>query len=246
MIKMSPGKSFAKHLQLPTPIPEHVTNGFGIPPMVLSLLENAETLSQMKDLIAYSQQNPHLGPAQALTALVQIQQQAAQQHIAAQQQAAQMQAQGLQPNGPMPRTVMPVGPGGPGMPHGPNQQPGGMPMSNSPSVNDIRMGNVLSPHVVGATPSPAQNHMQAPGMVAQHSQHHTSNPSSQTSTTVGSANTSPNQTNKRRRASTTSNVKIEGEDGNGDGGGGAMTTGPAAQKIKQSPRGANKRTKLSS
>jgi hypothetical protein len=39
MIKMSPGKPFAKRLQLPTPVPEPVTNGFGIPPMVLSLLE---------------------------------------------------------------------------------------------------------------------------------------------------------------------------------------------------------------
>jgi hypothetical protein len=211
----------------------------------------------MKDLIAYSQQNPHLGPNQALTALVQQQMQAqhhaqqvaAQQHHHQQQQQQQQQqqhhAQGM-PNGPMPRSVMAGGPGAPGMPHGPGQQLG-IPMTNSPSVGaDIRMGGVQSPHIVGsgATPSPAQNHMQAPGMIAQHSQHQhpTSNPSSQTSTTVGSANTSPHQTNKRRRASTTSNVN--NEVGDGDGGGGI--NGAAVQKVKQSPRvGANKRTKLS-
>jgi hypothetical protein len=138
-------------------------------------------------------------------------------------------------------------PGVPGtaIPHGPGQQPG-MPMVGSPSLNDIRMGGVLSPHVVGgaATPSPAPNHMQAPGMVAQHSQHQhpTSNPSSQTSTTVGSANTSPNQTNKRRRASTT-NVKNESEDVGHSGG--AINGAATTQKIKQSPRVGNKRTKLS-
>jgi len=122
----------------------------------------------------------------------------------------------------------------------------GIPMSNSPSVGgDVRMGGVQSPHIGGggATPSPAQNHMQAPGMIAQHSQHQhpTSNPSSQTSTTVGSANTSPHQTNKRRRASTTSNANVDIGDG-ADGGG---MNGAAAQKVKQSPRVTNKRTKLS-
>ncbi|PWW73800.1 hypothetical protein C7212DRAFT_220757, partial [Tuber magnatum] len=122
--------------------------------------------------------------------------------------------------------------------------PGGVPVGmNSPSADGMRMGVPPSPHMgggggPGTTPSPAQNHIQAPGLVQQHSQqaHPTSNPSSQTSTTVASANTSPN-TNKRRRASTASNVKNEGDDENG-------VNGAQNNKIKQSPRaGGNKRVK---
>ncbi|KAI5786701.1 LIM-domain binding protein-domain-containing protein [Pyronema domesticum] len=283
-IKSSPGSSLGKRPQRsPPPELSPVTSQFGLPPLVLSLLENAETLSQMKDLITFSQQNPHLGPTQALTQLVnnqmmhqqalQQQQSMAQQHQQAQQQQAQAQhlqqqaqaqqqaqqqhaqqqqqqhAQGM-PNGPMARAGMPGGPGVGGMP--PQL---GISMANSPSVTgDIRMGGVQSPHIVGggATPSPAQNHMQAPGMIAQHSQHQhpTSNPSSNTSTTVGSANTSPNQTNKRRRVSTINNVKNDADlDGAGDGigainGGAAAAAAAAQHNKKQSPRGGVKRTKL--
>lgn len=87
-----------------------------------------------------------------------------------------------------------------------------------------------SPHLQGGmqhTPSPAQVHMQAPGMVAQRSQQgNTVNGAS----AAASANTSPNATNKRRRASA---VKVEGDEGGG-----------VQPKVKQSPRvGGNKRIK---
>lgn len=191
------------------------------------------------------------------------------QHAAMQQQAAMQQhqqqqaahanamAQGLQPQQGHPGG--PGGPGGPGMPHGPGQQhqimANGLPigLTRSPSANEIRMGVPPSPHLSGGgvgggggpgtTPSPAQNHIQAPGLVQQHSQqgHPTSNPSSQTSTTVGSANTSPNQTNKRRRASTAGEVKQSDEMGD------VGVNGNANNKVKQSPRvGGNKRLKTNS
>lgn len=174
--------------------------------------------------MSYSHRSPGVPPKECLRQLVQQQAQQIQQSM---EQRQQQQPQ-------MPNGV--IHPGGP--PPGPH--PG---MMHSPSANDMRMGG--SPHVsVGAaTPSPAQNPMQAPGMVQQHSQHQhpTSNPSSQTSTTVGSANTSPNQTNKRRRASTTSNVKPDGEDAGG--GAGDQQPNGISTKVKQSPRG-NKRAKL--
>ena len=79
--------------------------------------------------------------------------------------------------------------------------------------------------------SPAlQNHMVPPtsvGMVAQASQQGT-NTSAGTGSQGTSANTSPNMTNKRRRPS---GVKIEGEDGGGDGG-----VNGVGSKVKASPR----------
>ena len=213
-------------------------------------------MSQMRDLFSFSQSNPALVPRQALQTFVsqhQQQQQHAQQHLAnqhAQQQQQQAHAavmaataQGLQAAQGHPGGHA----GGPGMLQHPGQHqgmPGGVSVGmNSPSADGMRMGVPPSPHMgggggPGTTPSPAQNHIQAPGLVQQHSQqaHPTSNPSSQTSTTVVSANTSPN-TNKRRRASTTSNVKNEGDDENG-------VNGAQNNKIKQSPRvGGNKRVK---
>ena len=213
----------------------------------------------MRDLFNFSQSNPTLAPRQALQTFVsqqQQQQQQQQQHVAqhlANQHAQQQQqahaavmaatAQGLQAPQGHPGSHA----GGPGMLQHPGQHqgmPGGVSVGmNSPSADGMRMGVPPSPHMgggggPGTTPSPAQNHIQAPGLVQQHSQqaHPTSNPSSQTSTTVVSANTSPN-TNKRRRASTASNVKNEGDDENG-------VNGAQNNKIKQSPRvGGGKRVK---
>ncbi|RPB01006.1 hypothetical protein L873DRAFT_1827374 [Choiromyces venosus 120613-1] len=257
IIKSSPGsKSLGKRPSQQGHASENIVNHYGVPDAVFRCLEISETISQMRDLFSFSQSNPTLAPRQALQTFVSQQQQHAQQqqqqhaqHLAnqhAQQQHQQQQAhaavmaatQGLQaPQGH---------PGGPGMPQHPGHQgmPGGVPVGmNSPSADGMRMGVPPSPHMgggggPGTTPSPAHNHIQAPGLVQQHSQqaHPTSNPSSQTSTTVVSANTSPN-TNKRRRASTTSNVKNEGDDENG-------VNGAQNNKIKQSPRvGGNKRVK---
>ena len=75
---------------------------------------------------------------------------------------------------------------------------GQYPMNASPAAAHLTLPG--SPHVVG---SPAQSHMQAPGMQLQKSQQGTNS-------TGPSANTSP-ASNKRRRPST---VKVE-EDGSG-------------------------------
>lgn len=220
-------------------LPESNIGVFGLPPAVMRCLEISETISNMRDLFAFSQGNPHLPPKAALNSLVMQLQQS--QQIQAQNQQMQHAAQVAAANASQAlqnQQGHPNGPNGPGQMHPSphmNLVPGGM--ANSPSVSDARLGIPASPHVGhGQTPSPAQNHLQAPGLAQQHSQqqHPTSNPSSQTSTTVGSANTSPNQTNKRRRPSSSQNVKNE-DDGD---------VGNPNQKVKQSPRGANKRTKV--
>ncbi|KAG0125197.1 LIM-domain binding protein-domain-containing protein [Tuber indicum] len=261
IMKSSPGsKSLGKRPSQQGHTSENIVNNYGVPHAVLQCLEISETMSQMRDLFNYSHLNPALAPRQALQSFVSQQQQqqhAQQQHLAnqhAQQQQQQQQQQQAQAAvmaatapGLQVQQGHPGGHAGPGMLQHPGQHlgvPGGVPVGmNSPSADGMRMGVPPSPHMgggggPGTTPSPAQNHIQAPGLVQQHSQqaHPTSNPSSQTSTTVVSANTSPN-TNKRRRASTASNVKNEGDDENG-------VNGAQNNKIKQSPRvGGNKRVK---
>ncbi|CUS13056.1 unnamed protein product [Tuber aestivum] len=246
IMKSSPGsKSLGKRPSQQGHAPENIVNHYGVPAAVLQCLEISETISQMRDLFSFSQVNPALTPRQVLQTFVtqQQQQHLANQHAQQQQQQQQQQAaviaataQGLQvPQGHA---------GGPGMLQHPGQHQGmqgGVPVGmSSPSADGMRMGVPPSPHMgggggPGTTPSPAQNHIQAPGLVQQHSQqaHPTSNPSSQTITTA--AGTSPN-TNKRRRPSA-SNVKNEGDDENG-------VNGAQNNKIKQSPRvGGNKRVK---
>lgn len=68
------------------------------------------------------------------------------------------------------------------------------------------------------TPSPHQSNMAAPQMMPQHSQQGTNS-------SAASANTSPSMNNKRRR----STVKMEGDEGGGDG-------NPGANRVKPSPR----------
>ena len=109
-----------------------------------------------------------------------------------------------------------------------------------------------SPHLnAGAgsvhTPSPAQGHMQPPGLVGQQGQQ---NNGGVAGVTPGNT-TSPNVTAKRRRQST---IKTEGDEGGDAGGGpgepnGVGTSGPgvggAGAKVKASPRagGTAKRVK---
>ena len=129
--------------------------------------------------------------------------------------------QGATPNG--------MAPGAQGTPRmGSMGQPG---FQSSPSVPNMNLpmqpnGIHSSPHLQGGllpgqmpggmgTPSPAQTHMAAPPMMPQHSQQGTNS-------SAASANTSPQVNNKRRR----STVKMEGDDGGGDG----------SHKIKPSPR----------
>lgn len=156
----------------------------------------------MQTLFQYSLQNPELSPQEALRQLV---------------------AQ-LPPQGHMNPAAQQGGQRTPNI-NGPSN-------FASPGLAHLGLpGAQGSPHLGGPahTPSPAQNPMAGPvAMVAQQSQ-----PGTNTSGSQGtSANTSPNVTNKRRRAST---VKVEGEDGNPVEVNGTGATG--ASKVKASPRG---------
>jgi hypothetical protein len=98
---------------------------------------------------------------------------------------------------------------------------GQFPMGQSPAAGHLNLPDNNS--MTGG--SPALGHMQAPGMALQQSQQGTSS-------SGPSANTSPNVSNKRRRAS----VKAEGEDGAGQSNG-------VQNKVKPSPRIGGKRQK---
>ena len=138
----------------------------------------------------------------------------------------------LPPNG------VPVGNRTPSMQHMqiPNMQGGNQ--FSSPSVSNLSLpmqngipGMNGSPHLANNPglapnmnmpnshrPSPHQSNMAAPPMMPQHSQQGTNS-------SAASANTSPNVNNKRRR----STVKMEGDEGGGDGNQGA-------NRVKPSPR----------
>lgn len=163
----------------------------------------------MQTLFQYSLQHPHLSPPDALHQLVTTFPQ-------------QNQALGINPMPPGQRT--------PGI-NGANQ-------FASPAVGHLGIPGVQgSPHIGGPThtPSPAQNPVAGPvAMAAQQSQQGTNTSGSQGT----SANTSPNVTNKRRRAST---VKTEGDDNSSMDVNGA--TQGNANKVKASPRVGGKRQK---
>jgi hypothetical protein len=112
-----------------------------------------------------------------------------------------------------------------GIPMHPGQRtPGGHFITASPSAAHLSLPDG-SPHL---SQSPALGHMQAPNMALQQSQQGTAS-------SGPSANTSPNTSNKRRRASGV-NIKPEDMEVNG-------TTGVQGQKVKPSPRIGGKRQK---
>ena len=163
----------------------------------------------MTPLIQYSQTHPQIAPAIALQQMV------AEHAIRAQNQMAAMAPGNF--NASMQQMVS--GQRTPGL-NGPNQ-------FASPALQHLSlpMGQG-SPHLGGPvhTPSPAQNHVAGPvAMVHQQSQQGSNLSGSQGTST----NTSPNVTNKRRRAS---QVKLE------DDGGGPEVNGTGANKVKPSPR----------
>lgn len=230
-------------------LPEAPISSFGVTSKLLAYLEVGETIGNMQELMAYSQQNPHLYPSQAISNLVSQlsvqpqpgfpqqqlppnQQQRQQQgnlppnatQLIQQQALQQHQQQQQQQNLP-PGARTPSGLGQPGVP--PNHQ------FMSPAMANLSLPSAIngSPHLMQNThtPSPAQTH----NLIAQHSQQGPS------SSAGASANTSPNVNNKRRR----STVKVEGDDGGGEVNG---TGGGGGPKVKQSPRvGGNKRVKAS-
>jgi hypothetical protein len=228
------------------------------PPARLHLLTSlpriqlAEAFSLMQPLFQFSQKNPHLPPSEALQTLVDnfrnmpastqqfpgggnmpVPNPALMNNMNAMNMNMnmnmnmQMQMQAMQQSQSQNPHLQP----GQNIP--PGQRTPGLNNPNvfaSPASGHLALpGNQNSPHLSGGgaghTPSPAQTHLAGPvAMVAQQSQTGTNASGSQGT----SANTSPNVTNKRRRASA---VKIESEDGgvevNGTGGG---------NKVKASPR----------
>ncbi|KAF9639689.1 hypothetical protein BFW01_g11495 [Lasiodiplodia theobromae] len=249
----NPRMQNAEPTMLFSELPEAPVSTWGVTNPVLQFLEVGETLSNMQELFAHYHANPGNTPSQAMNSLVanlNIQQQnqggmapGNPMQPGQQQQGPQPPQQGgpgqpqinLPPGAPTPnsapgaRTPQNMAGGNPNVqPHPPNQQfmsphianlqqfPGGL----NPAVNG-------SPHLGGQThtPSPAQAHMQAPGLVAQHSQQGTN------SSAAASANTSPNVSNKRRR----STVKTEGDDG---------PDGAPTAKVKPSPRMPNNNKRI--
>ncbi len=144
-------------------------------------------MGQMNPLFQYSHQNSNLRPYAALDQYV--------ANIALNGAASAQNAAG--------QGLLQSGQRTPSM--------GQFPMGQSPSAAHLG----LPENVIGG--SPAQGHMQAPGMALQQSQQGTSS-------SGPSANTSPN-TNKRRRPS----VKTEGDEAPGQANG-------VQPKVKPSPR----------
>lgn len=195
-------------------LPESMVTNNGVPTAVMSFLEVAETMSQMQVLFQYSQQNPHMSPPEALRNLV---------------NNFQSQNTGL---------AFQPGHMNPALQQGQNARPptmNGPSQFASPSMAHLGLpGAQGSPHLAGsAHASPAQAHLAGPmGLMQQ-------GPGGNVNGTQGtSATTSPNISNKRRRAST---VKVEGDDGGGAEGSGAGSSG--ATKVKPSPRIGGKRQK---
>lgn len=169
----------------------------------------------MTPLIQYSQSHPDIRPQDALEKMVS-------EHAHRVSQMAGMAQASV--NAPMAQAMS--GQRTPGL-NGPNQ-------FASPALAHLGLPNTQgSPHMGGPvhTPSPAQNHIAGPvAMVHQQSQQGSNLSGSQ----VTSANTSPNVTNKRRRASA---VKVEDENGS------AEVNGTTGNKVKPSPRLGGKRQK---
>ncbi|WEW57205.1 hypothetical protein PRK78_002667 [Emydomyces testavorans] len=221
--KQSPkvGKALNKRLQQKPMVPPSISlpasmvTDDGVPVAVMRFLEVAEIISQMQHLFQFSLQNPHLSPPEALRQLVAT--------YPSQQNTIQMNfSQGHPSQGLIQRT--------PSL-NGPNQ-------FASPALGHLGIPGVQgSPHLGGSahTPSPAQNHMAGPvAMTAQQSHQGTNTSGSQGT----SANTSPNVSNKRRRAST---IKMEAD----ENGTAAEINGASINtaKVKASPRVGGKRQK---
>ncbi|KAI0891331.1 hypothetical protein F4806DRAFT_489539 [Annulohypoxylon nitens] len=170
------GKKPMKSPQVPPPdidLPQSaVKQNSGITEAVFQFLEIIEVVGQMNPLFNFYHTHPGLSPYAALEQYVS-------QNISNASQ--QPVVNGQQSNGPPnPRTP----------------SFGQFPMGASPAATHLQLPN--SPHIG----SPAQGHMQAPGMQLQQSQQGTNS-------SGPSANTSP-ASNKRRRPST---VKTEEEGG---------------------------------
>lgn len=174
----------------------------------------AEIISQMQFLFQYSHQHPHLSPNEALKHLV----------ASYPQQNAMM---GFNQGNPLQQSHIQRTPSL----NGPNQ-------FASPAMAHLGIPGVQgSPHLGGSThtPSPAQNPIAGPVAMAAQQSHQGTNTSASQGT---SANTSPNVSNKRRRAST---IKMESDEAGSVEVNGSGPVNPV--KVKASPRVGGKRQK---
>lgn len=202
-----------------------------------TIVQIAETLSNMQHLFQYAHSKPHLSATESLSQLtMQFQTQSQFPSQAAYNQALHQQPQqhqhalnsnsGLQlPPGTNPsHFVSPAAAAHLNLP------------VNTTSASPATLNMSPAMHHLGGNPQQLQQ--QAPtsvGMVAQQS-HQGTNTSAGTGSQGTSANASPNVSNKRRRPS---GVKTEGDDGGGVEVNGAGGPGPGP-KIKASPRTAKR------
>ncbi|RMD40501.1 hypothetical protein DV735_g4630, partial [Chaetothyriales sp. CBS 134920] len=192
--------------QAPHLVPVKTVSPYGVPQKILGWLEVVEVMNSMSPLIDYCNSHVNIGPREGL---VRIAQESTQNFVNA-SQAARLQNQiARQANG---QIAFP-----PGMAmNGPNQ-------FASPGMAHLGLPQAQgSPHHPGSvhTPSPAQNAAGGVPMVPQMSAQGSLSGSQGPST-----NTSPNVSNKRRRAS---QIKLEEEN--------AAQGGDNAIKVKASPR----------
>ncbi|KIX97198.1 uncharacterized protein Z520_07312 [Fonsecaea multimorphosa CBS 102226] len=196
-------------------IPSSGVGEWGVPQHISQFLEIAEVMTAMGPLMEYYQQHPGISPKDTL---LRVTQENAQNMAQANNQRLNQMARAANGQVIFPNQM------NPGM-NGPN-------MMNSPAMGHLNVPQAQGSPMMGGpvhTPSPAQN--PTAGGVAM--MHQMSAQGSNLSGSQGpSTNTSPNVSNKRRRASV---VKIEEENAQGEVNG--------ANKVKPSPKLGGKRQK---
>ncbi|KAG9793358.1 Transcriptional activator ptaB [Exophiala dermatitidis] len=218
-VKRAQGKAGGAN-SVPT-IPSSGVGEWGVPNHIFQFLEIAEVMTAMGPLMEYFHTHPGIGIKDTLFRVTQENAQAMAQANNVRMQNQIARAANAQ--------VSYANAMNPGM-NGPT-------MMNSPGMGHLGVPQAQGSPLMGGgggpvhTPSPAQNQNPSAGGVAM--MHQMSAQGSNLSGSQGpSTNTSPNVSNKRRRASA---VKLEEENPGGDSGG--------ANKVKPSPKIGGKRQK---
>ncbi|KIW72734.1 hypothetical protein PV04_00910 [Phialophora macrospora] len=198
-------------------IPSSGVGEWGVPQHISQFLEIAEVMTAMGPLMEYYHQHPGISPKDSLLRVTQenAQNMAQANNTRLNQMARASNGQIAFSNQMNPNM------------NGPN-------MMNSPAMGHLNVPQAQGSPMMGGpvhTPSPAQN----PGVGGVAMMHQMSAQGSNLSGSQGpSTNTSPNVSNKRRRASV---VKLEDENAQGEPNG--------ANKVKASPKVGGKRQKAS-
>ncbi|OCT44219.1 hypothetical protein CLCR_00584 [Cladophialophora carrionii] len=196
-------------------IPSSGVGEWGVPQHISQFLEIAEVMTAMGPLMEYYHQHPGISPKDSL---LRVTQENAQNMAQANNARLNQMARAANGQIAFPNQM------NPGM-NGPN-------MMNSPAMGHLNVPQAQGSPMMGGpvhTPSPAQN----PSVGGVAMMHQMSAQGSNLSGSQGpSTNTSPNVSNKRRRASV---VKLEDENAQGESNG--------ANKVKASPKVGGKRQK---